>query len=270
MPMYSVLSIDIITAGLAIIPLFFVSIPQPVRTLEGAVTPRAVVRDVREGLAYVSKFKGMMIILGMAAMVNFLFNPAFSLMPLLVTRIFHGGAMQLGYLESAMGIGVIVGGLTLGVWGGFKRKVFTSMCGLIGMGVGTLMIGFSSASFLWMAILGMVVFGMMNPIANGPLFALLQANVRPEMQGRVFTLVASLTGLMSPLGLIAAAPVAETLGIQFWYVIAGIFAILMGVSIALIRSVVHLEEELKADAQPVEGETASVVTQSLSPEVVEG
>jgi len=247
-PMFGVLSIDIITAAIAITPLLFVSIPQPARALEGAVTPRMLLRDVREGLAYVSKFQGMLVILGMAAMVNFLFNPAFSLMPLLVTRIFKGGAMQLGYLEAAGGIGVILGGLGLGVWGGFKRKVYTTMSGLIGMGLGTLLVAFSTGSMFWMALAGMLVMGAMNPITNGPLFALLQANIRPEMQGRVFTLVSSFASLMSPLGLIAAAPVADSLGIQFWYMLAGFFAILMGVSMLLVRSVVRLEEDLKADA----------------------
>ncbi len=251
-PMYAVLSIDILTAALAITPLLFVQIPQPARVETGAVTPAAVLRDVREGLAYVSRFQGLLVILAMAALINFLFNPAFSLMPLLVTRIFKGGAMQLGTLESASGVGVILGGLGLGVWGGFKRKVFTSMSGLVGMGVGTLMIALAPAPAFWLAAAGMLVMGGMNPITNGPLFALLQANIRPEMQGRVFTLVGSFSGLMSPLGMIAAAPVADRLGIQFWYVTAGIAAILMAFSMVMIRPVLRLEDDLQADARQFE------------------
>lgn len=218
LPMHTVLSIDIFTALVAILPLLFVVIPQPERKLDGAVTPRKLLLDVREGLVYVSRFRGLMVVLAMASMINFLFNPAYSLMPLLVTRIFKGGALQLGFLESAMGIGVIAGGLALGVWGGFKRKIFTSMLGLIGMGAGTLLISFATGpTHFWMAVVGMTMMGAMGPIVDGPL--------------------------------IAAAPAAEAVGIQFWYMLAGGGAILMAIAMVTIRPVLHMEEDLKADAQ---------------------
>jgi MFS transporter, DHA3 family, macrolide efflux protein len=241
-PMQWVLSIDIVTALIAIAPLALTAIPQPVLKEVVAVTPRRVVRDVGEGFHYVAQYSGMLILLGMAAVVNFLFNPAFSLMPLLVTRVFNGGPMQLGLLESALGIGIITGGVILGVWGGFKKKVYTSSVGLVGMGVGTLGIALAPGNMIWVAILGIAVMGMMNPITNGPLFALLQSKVRPDMQGRVFTLVSSLSAAMSPLGLIVAAPVADKLGIQVWYLLAGIFCVLMGFLVAVIRPVVQLED----------------------------
>jgi DHA3 family macrolide efflux protein-like MFS transporter len=52
--------------------------------------------------------------------------------------------------------------------------------------------------------------------------------VAPEIQGRVFTIYASLAGLMAPLGLALAAPVAETLGVQAWYVAGGVACALAG------------------------------------------
>jgi DHA3 family macrolide efflux protein-like MFS transporter len=248
LPMHAVLSIDFFTAMIAILPLLFVVIPEPERKLDGAVTPRKLLQDVREGLVYVSRFRGLLVIMLMASMINFLFNPAFSLMPLLVTRVFKGGALQLGFIESAMGIGVIVGGLALGVWGGFKRQVYTSVLGLFGMGVGTLVIAFAPGEYFWLALAGMALLGVMNPIANGPLFALLQGNIRADMQGRVFTLVGSCAGAMSPLGLMVAAPLVDTLGIQFWYMLGGISVIVMAASMLMVRSVLRLEEDLKADA----------------------
>ena len=79
----------------------------------------------------------------MAMAINFVVNPAFSLMPILVTKYFGLGALQLGWLESVWGIGVVVGGLVLSAWGGFKRRVVTSLLGIIGMGIGTLIVGLS-------------------------------------------------------------------------------------------------------------------------------
>jgi DHA3 family macrolide efflux protein-like MFS transporter len=43
-------------------------------------------------------------------------------------------------------------GALLGDWGGFKRKMQTSMVGLMGMGVGTLLIGIAPPSAILMAV----------------------------------------------------------------------------------------------------------------------
>lgn len=71
------------------------------------------------GLRYVMGWPGLRWLLGIALVVNFLLTPTSSLMPLLVTEHFSGGALQLGWIQSALGVGVIAGGLLLGTWGGF-------------------------------------------------------------------------------------------------------------------------------------------------------
>jgi DHA3 family macrolide efflux protein-like MFS transporter len=43
-------------------------------------------------------------------------NPAYSLTPLVVTAHFGGGAMELGWMNSALGIGTVVGGVVLSAW----------------------------------------------------------------------------------------------------------------------------------------------------------
>jgi len=244
-PLYNVLAIDIVTAAVAVAPLIIIAIPRPVRTdAETAVTPASVLRDVRMGLKYVAGWPGMLTLLVMASMINFLLNPAFSFLPLLVTRHFEGGAIQLGWLESVFGVGVIIGGVILTVWGGFQRRIITSMLGLIGMGVGVLAIGIAPGTGYSIALAGMGLTGLMNPLCNGPLFALLQSKVEPAMQGRIFTLVESMAGAMSPLGLLVASPVAEWLGIQAWYVVGGVVCALMGAAGLTIRIVASLDDQM--------------------------
>lgn len=244
MPIHDVLAIDIGTAVLAILPLFFIAIPRPVRReAEEVVSPASVWRDVRLGFGYVWHWPGMLGILIMASIINFLLNPAFSFLPLLVTKHFNGGAAELGWLESGFGIGVITGGLLLGIWGGFRRKTVTMLLGLMGMGLGILVLGFASPADYWIALGGLSVTGLMNSLVNGPLHALLQSKVEPEMQGRVFTMVSSLAASMSPLGMIIAAPVAEWLGIQAWYVVGGAACILMGVSGFVIKVIYTIDDQ---------------------------
>jgi DHA3 family macrolide efflux protein-like MFS transporter len=44
-----------------------------------------------------------------------------SLIPILVTKHFGEQAYELAWMESALAVGMIAGGLLLGAWGGFKR-----------------------------------------------------------------------------------------------------------------------------------------------------
>jgi len=52
---------------------------------------------------------------------------------------------------------LIAGGLTLSVWGGFRRKVYTLLTGLVRMGPGTLIVGITSPTGFWLAWGGDVV-----------------------------------------------------------------------------------------------------------------
>lgn len=115
LPLYGALSIDILTALIAITTLLFVAIPQP--QSEGVAPDghplRTLLQDVAAGFRYVVRWRGLLILLIMAAMLNMLLNPIGVLLPLLVTRVFKGGALQLGSLESVFGVGIVLGGIAL-------------------------------------------------------------------------------------------------------------------------------------------------------------
>jgi DHA3 family macrolide efflux protein-like MFS transporter len=183
-------------------------------------------------------------ILVIATLINLLVNPAFSLLPIMVTGHFKGGALQLAWLESAWGVGVVLGGIALSVWGGFKRRIVTGMLALTIMGIGITLLGLTPATAFLLAVGAMFLGGLMNPIANGSLFAALQATVPPEMQGRVFTLVLSGASAMSPLGLAIAGPVADALGVQIWFLIGGAATIAMGAGAFFVPAIMRLEEQV--------------------------
>ncbi len=259
LPMGGILAIDVSTALLAIVPLFFIPIPQPERRASPDEAPQektSVWQDFVAGLRYVREWPALVLILVMAMLINFLLNPAGTLQPILVTKHFNGDAIHLAAMESTWGIGVILGGLTLSAWGGFKRRIATSMVGLLGIGAGSLVIGLLPPTGFTIAVGAMFLLGFTMPITNGPLIAAIQAAVDPEMQGRVFTLVGSFASAMSPLGLIIAGPVADTLGVQSWYVVGGVVTALMGLAGFFIPALMRFEEgrqrqdQAEAPSQP--------------------
>lgn len=245
LPLYGILAIDVVTALLAVLPLCFIPIPQPtVRRPAGALS--SLIRDVMEGLGYIWQWPGARLLLLMVTVINFTVSPGFALMPILITRHFGGGALELGWMESAWGIGVVVGGLILSVWGGFRRRILTTLMGLVGMGAGILILGLVPPEGFPVALAAMFVAGAMNPITNGPAFAIIQARVAPELQGRVFTTIGSIAGAMMPLGMLVAGPVADGLGVQVWFLVGGAVCALMGATSFFIPTIVYLEDQMAA------------------------
>jgi len=245
-----VLGVDVVSALFAIIPLFFIPIPQPENPIlsQMGTLAASVWEDIKEGLRYVRGWPGLIALLFMALFLNMLIGPAFSLLPLLVQDYFGGGALQLGWFNSAFGIGAVIGGVILGIWGGFKKKIHTTQMGLIGVAIGTGIIGFAADTMMIPAIGGIFLFGIMISLTNGPINAVLQISVEPSMQGRVFTLVGSLASAMSPLGLILAGPLAELISIQFWYILSSILTLAFGIGGFFSKALMSLEDApTKAD-----------------------
>lgn len=244
LPMSEVLLIDVVTAILAIGTIAFVHVPQPEALPEHAGESQpSYLAELRAGLRYLLNWRGLMLLAGMAMLINMVLSPTNSFMPLLVKDHFNGTAWHLGAIEAAFGIGVLVGGISLGVWGGFKKRIYTSLMGLGGIGIGILIVGLAPANFFPLAIAGMLLGGLMSSFCNGPIMAIFQSTVAPSMQGRVLTLVGSATAAMMPLGLALAGPIADIIGVRTWFLIGGLATIVMGFMGFFIPSLINIERD---------------------------
>ena len=230
LPMQGVLAVDIITAAIAIsLMIFFVRVPQPTtKPKTDRITPKSLMVDVRESVRYIITWPGLFLMILMASLLNMALAPGGNLLPLHVTTFFGKGAQELAWLQVAMGIGGIVGGLVLGVWGGFKRKVWTVLTGMIGIGAGMLLFGLIPANRYAFSLVCLVVVGGMASFANGSFGPLLQTKVPPEVQGRVFMLLSSLSLAMMPIGLFLSAPIADRFGTRVSYIAGGSLCLIIG------------------------------------------
>jgi len=256
LPMQGVLAVDVVTAILAIFLLCFVHVPQPARsTAKGGTAHRSVIVDLREGLRFLWGWPGMLMVIGIAMMVNLLLHPAMSLQGLLVTDHFGGAALELAWLQSAFGIGFVAGGITLSAWGGLKRRALTGVLALALNGLGFALVGLAPANALLLAVGAMFFAGFMNVIVNGSMFAMLQAIVPPEVQGRVFTVVLSGAGIAVPLGLAIAGPVSDTLGVRAWFAAGGAVMVMMGIGALFVPAIMHIEDRKRLGEAAAEART---------------
>jgi MFS transporter, DHA3 family, macrolide efflux protein len=254
LPIQGILAIDFGTALLAILPLTVIQIPQPRVSPEATAAGKpSVWQDLKSGLSYVKGWPGLVMIMVMATVINLVLNPGMALLPLLVTDHFSGGALQLAWMQSAWGIGVLGGGLLLSVWGGFRRRIITSMLGLLVIGTGSLLVGILPAPAFALALAAMLLMGIGNPITNGPLMAVIQSTVAPEMQGRVFTLLISVAAGMTPLGLLIAGPLADVFGVQAWFILGGVITALMGIGGYFIPAITRIDEGRNPGGESTDG-----------------
>jgi len=241
LPIRSILGIDVVTALAAICLLLSIPIPQR-PTQQVRPLSETIGQDMLAGFAFLKNWPALIKILVIAALLNLVLMPAFTLVPILITQHFHGSAIQLGWINAAYGLGIITGGALLGIWGGFKRRIHTSLLGLVGLGIGCFIIGSTPPEAYWFAVVGMALVGIMNALANGPFFAVLQSIVPNEMQGRVFTVLMGVSMAAAPIGLVLAGPLADNFGVQFWYMLSALLCAAIVVWIILSPEILHLEE----------------------------
>jgi len=247
MPVHSIMLMDVGTAAFAVITLLFLRIPQP--AVDPSSERESILVSIQTAFRFVCKHRGLLHIMLIASFMNFIINPVFVLLPLLVTKHFGGTALHLGWLQSASGIGLVAGGLVLSTWGGFRRKTMTTYVGAGLQGLALALLGATPSSAFVVALAAMVANGLFNALYNGSAFALLQATVPPQMQGRVFTLNGSIVQAAYPISLAILGPAVGLIGIRAWYIGGGLLVFAVCFAALFLPSIARLETQLAASRE---------------------
>jgi DHA3 family macrolide efflux protein-like MFS transporter len=249
LPMQGVLSVDIVTAIIAVGCLLPLGIPQPLRTT--LAVKASHFSDMKQGFRYVWSRPGLVMLIGLVAALMFFTAAPANLMPVLVNEHLEGDVVKLGWLGSASGIGGIAGGLLLGVWGGFKKRMWTAFLGFLIMIPCSVGLGLTSPTLFYpTTVPAMLLMGVGNSFAVAPITAIMNSVIAKDMQGRVFSLYGSIVMAAMPLGLIMGGPVADWLGIRSLYFIAsGAWLIVLPLAM-LSQPLMDLENQPTEDYSP--------------------
>ena len=119
-------------------------------------------------------------------------------------------SIVLGSVQSAFGVGGVVGGLLMSAWGGPKKKVYGLLLGLVSSSMlGNVLMGLGQSAPFW--VIAAFFFLFVNPITNGCSQAIWQSKVPPELQGRVFSTRALIAQASQPAAMFVAGPLADRL-----------------------------------------------------------
>src|SRR5205823_358506 len=165
----------------------------------------SLLHEIAYGWTYLTSQSGLLGLLMFFAVSNFLGGIVRVLFGPLVLSFASPSAY--GTLLSLAGIGMLIGGLVMSVWGGPQRRidaVFSVMllCGLC------ILIAGSSPSILVVGI-ALFLFSVGEPILNACTQVIFQEKVAPYVQGRIFALTGAIAGAALPLAYLVAGPLAD-------------------------------------------------------------
>ena len=183
------------------------------------------------GFAYLREDPFVKRLLIFQLVILFLISPSAFLTPLMVSRTFGSEVWRLTASEMTYSLGMILGGLLIASWGGFKKKTDTTV--LAGFVYGILMIGLGRAPAFWLYLVCNTLIGVTSPCYNAPLTVTIQEEVAPEMQGRVFSFMQAASSCALPLGMVLFGPLADVLKVQNILLTAGLL-------VAAVSAMAHL------------------------------
>lgn len=153
-----------------------------------AVKPSSLTNGLFAGLHYAWKHPGIRISLLLIAMINFaILGPIVVGVADLVTIRFGGNATTFGYLQSAYGVGALLGVWIAGRMSAIKQLKTPLVLLSIVLGVGLIALGF--ASHAWIAAIVILVMGIGGGIVGVLGLTWLQQETAIFMQGRMMSLV---------------------------------------------------------------------------------
>ncbi|MEM7582516.1 MAG: MFS transporter [Acidobacteriota bacterium] len=202
-----ILILDIATFLFAVGALFIVKIPQPEATETGAAASGSLWQESLFGFRYIGRHAGLLGLQLMFFVNNLIAALAFVLLPALVLARTDNDEVVLGSVQSALGVGALLGGLLLTVWGGPARKVHAVLLGWSLSMVAQAAIGLGTGVVTW-AIAGALMM-LFTPILNGSNQAIWQSKVPPDVQGRVFGVRRLIAQISWPLAALAGGVLGD-------------------------------------------------------------
>jgi DHA3 family macrolide efflux protein-like MFS transporter len=247
-PLETLFLLDVITAAIGIcIVFFFVKVPAKETTKPELPKQNSMsyFYDLKQGLKYIRSHSYVLRMIIISAIFLFLFAPAALLTPLQVTRNFGQEVWYLSAIQITSSIGVMAGGILVGLWGGFKNRIYTmafscALCGMLAAGLGI-------APSFWLYLVIIALIGLSMPFYNTPAMVLLQTKVKPEFMGRVISVFTMVSSTMAPLGMVLFGPIADIIAIDTLLIITGPLVSLLAIPMITSKTlrkagISHLQE----------------------------
>ncbi|MDG6155250.1 multidrug efflux MFS transporter Mdt(A) [Lactococcus formosensis] len=243
LPIHWVILLDVIGFILGAGMLLLVKIPEVASQGEKI----SVLKDALEGFNILRENKPMWKMTLIGALFMLLFMPAMSLYPLVTTKYFGGTIVHAGWVEVLFAAAMLIGSFAVGIFGKTKNRMPWIIAAYLIVGLSIGGSGFLPGNMngFWIFLVLNVFAGIVGQIYTTMNMAITQQSFEAQYLGRVMGIVSALMSIAGPVGLIFAAPVAESIGVQNMLVIAGFGGILSAFLLYVTPSVRNYDKFLQ-------------------------
>ncbi|HUZ57109.1 MAG TPA: MFS transporter [Streptosporangiaceae bacterium] len=200
-----VLLIDCATFVVNVVVLLLITIPRPAASEAGSAGKGTLRGEITQGWTYLSRRSGLVGLVVFYAALNL----SVGFVDVLFTPLVLGFASvaALGTVLSVGGVGLILGGSAMTVWGGPRRRIH----GLAGFAVPLGLFLCLGALRPNVTLIAIAAFGFMfcTMIIDGTSRSVLQVEVEPDMQGRTFAMFNMVTNFVLLVSYLIAGPIAQ-------------------------------------------------------------
>lgn len=211
--------------------LFAIRVP-PYRP--AALPPASTWAHIREGLAYVRHDRRMLTIVVNIAVLSILGYPFLVLMPVVARDVLHHGAMEFGWMSSAVGFGALSGALMLAALSHKlpKGRVLRDAA----MAFGVVVAAYAVSRSLSLVLLLLTLTGFAMIISTATTNTLLQTLTPDHMRGRTMSVFTLAFVGMGPIGAFQAGYFADRFGAPATMAVGGVLCTLFtGIAFARVR-----------------------------------
>ena len=193
---------------------------------------------IMEGFRFVSNtapIRALLLLLGVVSVTGM---PYVVLMPIFADKILHRGgqelasmigshdlgAVRLGILMGAAGVGALLGALTLAMRSGIKGLgTWVSVC-CAGFGLSLILFAFST--YFWLSVLLLLPVGYFIMLQMASSNTLIQAMVPDALRGRTMAVYSMMFMGLAPMGALLGGALSDRLGAPLTVAIGGLASVL--------------------------------------------
>ncbi len=199
-------------------------------------------QDFAQGLSLIRRARGLLTLIFLATVLNFLLTPLMTLLPYFIRFDHFGNAGDLALVEAVLQGGLLVGGIIMLSISGFKRKIPAFIAACIIIFIGYAVVSFTPTGWVWFMAAAMLILGVPLPAANVSVSTIVQVVVPLEFQGRVGAVIGSLSSLATPLGMIMAGALAGVVGTANLFLGSALAGVVVLILAWLLTDVRHVED----------------------------
>ena len=186
---------------------------------------RNILRDIGESFAYVRGHVGIGSVFFLMIAASIIIRPVQDMLPGFAGGVFGGGARELAWLTSSMGVGAMVSASTIAMRGGVSGLTLRVFLGFIGLAAAVFTL--VGTDYLPLGVLGSALIGYTLNSMSTSTQALVQTAVDDEMRGRVMSLYLLIFRGMPAIGSILDGYIAQLVGLRWTFAVGAAICALL-------------------------------------------